>query len=113
MNMCTTEFAACAFGLAPNNGCIVTNGHTVCPSPTDNKLNPVHFDLSKLLHGAPQSEHYRDSSPTCSYHVLRDPISGQLTEPHFDVYNPFYFPLSHFLSDVVQAFGPYPGANCQ
>ena len=100
-----------SIGSAPSNpsqsGCMEVNGKTVCPSPLDNKINPLHGPLNP--NGA-SPNHYRDDSPTCSTHVVQDPVTGQ-TEWHYDTYNPTYFPLSHLIVDVLRAFGP-AGTGC-
>lgn len=88
-------------------GCMVVNGKTVCPSPLDNQINPLHGPINP--NGA-SPNHYRDNNPTCSTHVVQDPVTGQ-TEWHYDTYNPKYFPMSHLFVDVLRAFGP-AGTGC-
>ena len=66
-------------------------GKTVCKSPADN-LN--------FLHGL-NTQHYRDSNPMCSTHVVVDSGTGKVVESHIDQYNPNFNLLSHLTRDVI------------
>ena len=62
---------------APSNGCMVMNGVTVCPSPIDDKFNPMERG----------KRNYRDAFPICSIHVTIDNQTGETTS-HPDLFSP-------------------------
>ena len=73
-----------------NNGCIVVNGKSVCPSPID-KRNIFH----------PGKLNYRDNLSHCSTHVIVDPLTGQVVGTHVDEFNPNTYLLEHTFLDVI------------
>jgi RHS repeat-associated protein len=71
------------------NGCMVANGRTVCPSPID-KYNFLH----------PGQTNYRDSNSQCSQHTTVNNATGQV-QSHIDEFNPNYYFVNHVILDVI------------